>query len=322
LAALRTSFDDFFCQTLTSGLVTPRGRKKLPVTISPGEVKKVIAACTKLRDKLLVSLTYATGMRVSEVARLKWQDLDFERNLFHVRQGKGNADRQVSMPITFKPLLESLAEHCQPADWVFQGDGKRSDRHLSPRTIQRVVSCAADLAGISKSVTPHVLRHAFATHLFESGTDIRLIQKLLGHVNLETTCIYIKVARNVQQSVASPLDQIASPAKISQATRYAFQVHTKTDPSWGHTKVTLSIQGSTGIVYFTGIVATEVRAGYWSLELPTLDSWSTPLQELGRQSLSQSQWFEDPDFYRSIRDRVVEACSGPPTPAKLEHALA
>ena len=320
MAALRTSFDDFFCQQHTVGLVTPRVKRKLPTTIGANEVKRTINACTKMRDKLLVSLLYATGMRVSEIVRLRWQDLDFERNLVHVRQGKGSADRQVSMPRSYRPVLRSLAEHASPGEWVFPGEVESKDRHLSPRTVQRVVTRAARLAGISKKITPHVLRHAFATHLFESGTDIRLIQKLLGHVSLDTTCIYIKVARCIQQSVPSPLDQIKCDSQESGESRTTFEyaVHTKKDPAASHTKITLSIQGPTGVCYFTGIIATEVRRGYWSLELPTLEGWAKPLGEIG----SRRTWFDDPAFYESIRDRIVQACIANPKQTKLEHSLA
>lgn len=315
LAALRTSFDDFFCQEFTVGFVTPRTRKKLPATIGADEVKRTIDACTRTRDKLLVALIYATGMRVSEISRLKWQDLDFERNLVHVRQGKGAADRQVSMPRRFRPVLENLANLSSSTDWVFPGEGDRKNRHLSPRTVQRVISKAAQLAGINRNVTPHVLRHAFATHLFESGTDIRLIQKLLGHVNLETTCIYVKVARNVQQSVPSPLDQI--PGNSVKTPTFDFAVHTRNSPECQHTKITLSIQGRSGIVYFTGIIAIEVRPGFWGIQLPTLERWRQPLREIG----ARSKWFDEPTFYTCIRDKIIQICTVDSKQAKLEHAL-
>ena len=208
LSAIRTVFDDFCCRTVTLGLVTPRCVNKLPVILSQREVQQLIDACVSQRDKMLVSLLYATGMRVSEVVKLRWQDIDFERNCINVLDGKGNVDRNVQLPDSYRPLLTAMADQLPANSYLFPGEGTRPGRYLSTRTVERVVVRATRLAAINKHVTPHSLRHAFATHLFESGTDIRLIQKLLGHANLETTCIYTRVAKQIQTSAASPLDQL------------------------------------------------------------------------------------------------------------------
>lgn len=307
LSAIRTAFDDFFCRRITAGLVTPKIGKQLPTTLSPNEVRSMIEACRRLRDKMLVSLLYATGMRVSEVAKLRWSDFDYERNVVLIRQGKGSKDRQVKMPQSFIGLLNQLSDQVDPQDYVFQSETLKS-RHLAVRTIQRVVKRVAELADIPKHVTPHVLRHAYATHLFEAGTDIRLIQKLLGHANLETTCIYVKVANLVQKSVASPLDRIFTKesSRRSDAAKYRFEVHSKPEHSQSLIRVTLSIQGSTGIVYFTGIVAMQPEEGLWALHIPTLEHWAEPLNQIGHRR----QWFEENAFYNELRFRVVTTCSG------------
>lgn len=304
LSAIRTAFDDFFCRAVTIGLATPKTRKRLPVTLDQSEVRRMIDACVSLRDKMLISLVYATGMRVSEVAKLKWADFDFARNVVLVRQGKGAKDRQLAMPESFRGLLETLSKHSSPEDFVFRSEDSRDGRHLSARTIQRVVKRVAEIAGIRKNVTPHVLRHAYATHLFESGTDIRLIQKLLGHANLDTTCIYIKVARQAEESVASPLDQLETNEHGS-TKRYQFEVHTKPEPEKGQTRVTLSIEGPTGIVYFTGIIAMRPEKDVWALHIPMQEHWAEPMKQLGRRS----QWFEEAAFYRAIRYRVIHTCT-------------
>jgi len=148
----------------------------------------LLTAAVTLRDKLLIGLMYALGARVSEVARLRYRDFDFDRSCVTIWQGKGRTDRQVTLPASFEPLLRELAKTFSPDAYVFPGD--RPGRYLSPRTVQRVMKRTVRLAGIGKAATPHSMRHSFATHLFEEGTDIRLIQTLLGHVHLETTRLY------------------------------------------------------------------------------------------------------------------------------------
>ena len=125
LSAIRTAFDDFFCRQVTAGLVTPKNGKKLPITLSGEEVRRMIDACCRLRDKMLVSLLYATGVRVSEVAKMRWSDFDFERNIVLVSQGKGAKDRQVTMPESFRGLLSILANQIDPQDYIFPSEDSR-----------------------------------------------------------------------------------------------------------------------------------------------------------------------------------------------------
>ena len=164
---------------------------------------------------------YATGMRISEVARLRFRDFDFDRSLINIWQGKGRTDRQVMLPKTFEGLLKSQAKLHSGDDYLFPTEitrrGQRnvysqqvqSQRHLSPRTIARVMARAMSIASIRKRATRHSLRHSFAAHAFESGSDIRRIQKVLGHVHLETTTIYVKVAQPITEGhqVPSPSGQ-------------------------------------------------------------------------------------------------------------------
>ncbi|WP_276664336.1 tyrosine-type recombinase/integrase, partial [Rhodopirellula baltica] len=168
----------------------------------------MMEAARTLRDKLLLTVLYATGLRVAEVARLQWSDFDFDRQQIRVQLGKGKKDRYVMLADDLLPLMRQLWRHTKGVGYLFPSEGRRVDRHLSPRTIQRAVKQARILSGIGKAVTPHSFRHSFATHLIESGTDIRFIQKLLGHTNLETTSLYTKVARMKATAVASPLDQL------------------------------------------------------------------------------------------------------------------
>jgi len=165
LSAIRTAFDKMCLRQVTFGLVVPRKPKRLPVILSPDEVVALLEAAPSQRDKLLLGLMYATGMRVSEVVRVKWRDFDFDRRVINVWQGKGRSDRQVTLPACYTSLLTELAAGFAGDDFVFPSEsGSRRDRHLSPRTVQRIMERAVRIAGIQKRATPHSLRHAFATH--------------------------------------------------------------------------------------------------------------------------------------------------------------
>jgi site-specific recombinase XerD len=223
LAAIRTAFDKLCLRQVTFGMVVPRKPKRLPVIPSSEEVIALLQAAPSLRDKLLLGLMYATGMRVSEVVRVRWRDVDFDRRLINVWQGKGRTDRQVTLPVCFESLLTSLSKGFGAEDFLFPSEnGTRRNRHLSPRTAQRVMERAVRIAGIKKKATPHSLRHSFATHSFENGCDIRRIQKLMGHVKLETTTIYVKVAKPTDHLAApSPLDKLYHTAPCNKGPHNA-----------------------------------------------------------------------------------------------------
>lgn len=150
-----------------------------------------------------ISLLYGTGVRVGELVRLKMRDIDWDRKLLRVCQGKGKKDRLVMLPAKLQPVLARQGQLKPAEEFLFtNGRGGR----LTEATIQKAVAQAAARAGLAKIVTPHTLRHSFATHLLEAGTDIRYIQELLGHAKLETTQIYTHVASNIIGSITSPLD--------------------------------------------------------------------------------------------------------------------
>lgn len=144
---------------------------------------------------------------MSEAARLKIADIDSERGQIHVRQGKGRKDRYVMLSPVVLGVLREFVRVDRPYDWLFSA-GHRRDRHITTRAIQREVKLAAKRAGIEKRVTPHVLRHSFATHLLEAGTDLRYIQELLGHTKISTTVIYTHVARREARKIKSPIDRL------------------------------------------------------------------------------------------------------------------
>jgi integrase/recombinase XerD len=195
---------------LAEQVVSTREPRRLPVVLSPEEVGRLLASAINIKHKALLSLAYATGLRSSEVVSLKLTDIDRDRMVIRVEQGKGKKDRYVILsPI----LLEILREWWRAArkkgwmspaqPWLFPG---YRGRHTSARQMHRIVRLAAGRAGITKRVGVHTLRHSFATHLLEQKTDIRVIQVLLGHKKLDTTALYTRVAISTLGQVTSPLD--------------------------------------------------------------------------------------------------------------------
>lgn len=181
----------------------PKKNKYLPVVLSKEEVSKMIEVTTNPKHNCIISLLYGTGVRVSELTHIKMLDLDLDRKMLRVFQGKGKKDRLVILPEKLLQILKKQAELKKADDFLFTNG--RGDK-LTEATIQKIVMHAAQKAGIKKNVSPHTLRHSFATHLLENGTDIRYIQELLGHAKLQTTQIYTHVARNNLKNIKSPLD--------------------------------------------------------------------------------------------------------------------
>ncbi len=217
LVAIRNAWDKFCFRDVTLGLVTPRQKRRRIVVLSRDEIRRILQAAPSLRDTLLIGLMYGSGLRVSELACLRWRDIDPDRNQVFVGQGKGNADRHVQLPRQYREILLRLGHNQSGDQFVFPSESQsyaRADRHLSPRTIQRVVTNVCDIAGIKKHVTPHSFRHAFATHSYEDGCDIRRIQKVLGHVCIETTTLYINVAKQ-RTDFQSPLDRLANADDVT-----------------------------------------------------------------------------------------------------------
>lgn len=156
-----------------------------------------------LKHNCIISILYGTGVRVSELTHIKMRDIDLDRKMLRVFQGKGKKDRFVILPLKLLLILEKQIKLKKADDFLFtNGRGGR----LTETTIQKIVGQAASKAGILKNVSPHTLRHSFATHLLETGMDIRYIQELLGHAKLQTTQIYTHVATNDLKNIKSPLD--------------------------------------------------------------------------------------------------------------------
>jgi integrase/recombinase XerD len=174
----------------------------------------MLAAPKSLGHRAILTTMYASGPRVSEVANLKVADIDSHRGVLWIRSGKGHKDRQTLLPPKLVELLREYWRWKRPADLLFPG--RKPGRPLNPASIFRVCRKAAKDAGISKVVHPHSLRHAFATHLLESGVNLRTIQFLLGHARLETTARYLHVANTAVRATVSPLE-LLDPLNIIQA---------------------------------------------------------------------------------------------------------
>ena len=191
---------------LAKPLSTIHEPRKARVILSPDEVLGFLEAAPGLKYKAAFSVAYGAGLRVSEVATLKVCDIDSKRMLLRVEQGKGRKDRYAMLSPQLLELLRDWYRVARPQGWLFPGQNPVNP--MTTRQLTRACHAAAEMAGIKKRVTPHTLRHSFATHLLEQNIDIRVIQVLLGHAKLETTAIYTHVATNTIRKVMSPLDRL------------------------------------------------------------------------------------------------------------------
>jgi integrase/recombinase XerD len=188
--------------------------RKLPVVLSPEEVARLLGAAPGLKYKAALSVAYGAGLRVSEVVALKVSDIDSKRMVIRIEQGKGHKDRYVMLSPHLLELLRAWYKTARPQGWLFPGQNPVSP--MSTRQLTRACHAAAHMAEIGKRVSPHTLRHSFATHLLERGTDIRIIQVLLGHARLDTTALYTRVATRTIRQIMSPLDRITCKLKEAE----------------------------------------------------------------------------------------------------------
>lgn len=185
-----------------TGVKVPKIEKSLPTVLNKEEVVNLIAATGRTRSRLILKLLYAAGLRVSEVVKLELYDID--GTTIKVRSGKGHKDRITILPQSLADEVRRYTYQRHLTTLLFPG---RHGKSLTTRNVQAIISRAAKRAKIQKHVTPHTLRHSFATHLLEAGTDVRVIQELLGHSNLQTTQIYTHVSTEQLKRVHSPLEE-------------------------------------------------------------------------------------------------------------------
>ncbi len=186
-----------------SKIQLPKKEKKLPIVLNKEEVKKLISASQTAKSKLIISFLYSSGLRVSELVNLKPVDLNLDEKTGWVRKGKGSKDRIFILSENLMLDLKNYLQQNKENQYLFS-----ASKPLTTRNIQKIIQLTSAKAGINKRVTPHTLRHSYATHLLESGVDIRIIQELLGHANLNTTQLYAHVSSEQLKKVKNPLDAI------------------------------------------------------------------------------------------------------------------
>ena len=193
-------------------LPLPKKPQKLPLILSPEEVLHFFPCVHQLNHRVILTTCYAAGVRISEAVRLKAPAIDSQRMVIRVEQGKGQKDRYVMLSPRLLEILRDYWKATRPKDWLFPGD--QPGHPISRNTVEHACMKAHQASGLTKPVTPHSLRHAFAVHLLESGTDVRTIQLLLGHCSLATTARYLRIATTKVCATSSPLDLLPHPTPV------------------------------------------------------------------------------------------------------------
>jgi site-specific recombinase XerD len=189
----------------------PRRERHLPEVLSFDEVRRFFAAVDSYKYRMILMTAYSAGLRISEVVNLQVKDIDSERMVIRVRQAKRNKDRYTMLSPVLLEMLRHYWWAARPTGYLFPS--RSPDRHVSVSQVQRTCREAHGAAGIDKQITPHTFRHSFATHLLEAGTDLRVIQALLGHSSPQTTALYTRVSTKLIKSTQSPLDLLGRPGK-------------------------------------------------------------------------------------------------------------
>lgn len=202
-----------YCKTLgrpeaVSFLSTPKAPKHLPVILSPEEVAHILVAIEVLKYRVCCATLYATGLRISEACKLKTEDIDAARGVLHVHNGKGRKDRLVSLGTQLLPLLRDYwRRERPPTPWLFAS----RNGHLRPESVRAALHKATKKVDVQKRVTPHILRHCYATHMLEQGSELPVLQAMLGHERVDTTTRYTRVSAGLIARTKSPLDWLTAP---------------------------------------------------------------------------------------------------------------
>lgn len=206
LAALKLYYKELFSREIHFSAVYPRNKPKpLPVILSNTEVKSILEALDNSKHKAMLTLIYALGLRSGELINLKITDIHKQRAQVHIKSAKGEKDRLLPFPASLKPILTIYYKQYRPKEYLFNG---QNNIQYSRESLRKVFRLAVKKAGIKKEVTLHSLRHAYATHLMESGINVRVIQELLGHNSIRTTMIYTHVTNTHLNKIPSPFDML------------------------------------------------------------------------------------------------------------------
>jgi integrase/recombinase XerD len=209
LAAVKYAYSNIIQTDPTTGIKRPKKEKHIPTVMTKDEVKRLIASLLSNKSRLMISLLYACGFRVSELMNLKISDLNFEEKTGFVKQGKGRKDRLFNIPeFLLEDIKKQVEEQKNSTSGLLFSNPTDPNKKLSASNIEKIVRKATKRAGIQKDVHCHTLRHSFATHLLENNVDIRKIQELLGHSDLSTTQIYTHVSKEELKKIKSPIDSL------------------------------------------------------------------------------------------------------------------
>jgi len=203
LSSIRFAYSNILNKDPTTGIRRPKKENKIPIILTKQEILQLIESTNTLKTKLILQLLYSSGLRVSEIVNLKPVDLDFNENTGWVRKGKGKKDRIFILSEKLSKRLGKFINKHQDWQYVFS-----KIKPLTTRNIQKLVQKSAQKADINKEVHPHTLRHSFATHLLDSGVDLRKIQTLLGHASIATTQLYTHISQEQIKSIKNPLDEL------------------------------------------------------------------------------------------------------------------
>jgi len=215
VAALRFFFVKTLKRTsLLDDTPYPKAPRRLPPVLTPDEVARLIDAADNLLHRTMLRVLYSTGIRNAELRQLQVADINSRTMLIHIQRGKGGRDRYVPLSPTLLATLREYYRWMRPTTWLFPGlvGGYRADKPLTPKVLWEACGVAARRAGIRTRCSPHLLRHAFATHLLEGGADLRTIQLLLGHSEIRHTALYLHLSQRHLHAVASPLDALTLAA--------------------------------------------------------------------------------------------------------------
>jgi integrase/recombinase XerD len=199
---------------LEETIPAPKKPQTLPIVLSPEEVRQFLGCVPGLKHRTILTVCYAAGLRISEAIRLKVTDIDSKRMVIRIEQGKGQKDRYVMLSPKLLDILRAWWRVARPQGWLFPGD--RAGHHITRMAVEHACQQAHRGCGIAKPITPHSLRHGFAVHLLEAGTDVRTIQLLLGHRSLATTARYLRIATIKVCATKSPLDLLPQPVAALQ----------------------------------------------------------------------------------------------------------
>ncbi|MEK6872303.1 MAG: site-specific tyrosine recombinase/integron integrase [Nanoarchaeota archaeon] len=203
LSSIRFAFTTLLGKDPTLGIKRPKNQKKLPVVLTKEEIQKLFNGTSTKKSQLILELLYSSGLRVSEIVKLKPADIDFNENRGWVREGKGKKDRMFVLSQKISKKIKKFIEN--NFDWIYIFS---KNSPLTTRNIQKIVQTAAKNASLNKEIHPHTLRHSFATHLLDEGIDIRKIQFLLGHSSIATTQMYTHVSQEQVKSIKNPFDNL------------------------------------------------------------------------------------------------------------------